>query len=277
MNTCFSCKNKTSTDRCTVPCIPGLAFCGRHVRSKRPRLWTVINRVDEKALLIQRMWKGYMVRHRLKLAGPGVLKRSLCHNEEELVLLEDAKSVHPFDYFSFEEGGKVWWFDVRSIIGCLNSSLVPSNPYTRQPLSMDVRTRLRTVYKYRLRNKLRTTHPGPVKPIPELLEFQWLRLSQILAENGFEDARPALFNRLNKTQLYILLSYISRDMRELASEHPKTSMRHRYARSLKREYDLFYEFTNPRLQFSIVMVNILHHSVDPYPVCFIIMSALFRL
>jgi hypothetical protein len=277
MNTCLACKNKTSTDRCHAPCISGLAFCGRHVRSKTPRLWTVINRVDEKVTRIQSMWRGFAVRTRLSLAGPGVLKRGVCHNQEELVMLDDKSSVHPFNYFSFEEGGKVWWFDIRSIIGCLNSALVPLNPYTRQPLSMDVRMRLRTIYKYRIRHRLQTTHPASVKPIPELLEFQWLRLSQILVENGFEDARPALFNKLNKSQLYILLSYISRDMRELATEHPKTSMRYRYARSLKRECDLFYSFSNPRLQFATVMVNILHHSVDTYPICFIIMSALFRL
>lgn len=277
MNTCLACKNKTSTDRCPTQSIPGLAFCGRHVRSKTPRLWSVVNRVDEKATLIQKVWKGYTIRHRLNLAGPGVLSRSKCHNQEELVSMEEVSKLHPFDYFAFEEDGKIWWFDIRSIIGCLNSSLVPQNPYTRQPLTMETRTRLREVYKYRIRNRLRTTHDTRAKPLDQLLEFQWLRLSQILVENGFEDARPALFNRLSKQQLYILLSYIKADMYALAKEHPKTSMRYRYARSLKNEHALFYGFTNPKLQFSTVMVNILHHAIEPYPICFIIMSALFRL
>ena len=277
MNTCLACKNKTSIERCPTQSIPGLAFCGRHVRSKTPRLWSIVNRVDEKATLIQKVWKGYTIRYRLQLAGPGVLARSTCHNQEELVSMEEAKHIHPFDYFAFKEDGKVWWFDVRSIIGCLNSSLVPQNPYTRQPLNMDTRKRLRELYKYRIRHKLQNTHPAPAKPVDQYLEFQWLRLSQILVENGFEDARPGLFNRLNKHQLYIVLAYIRSDMYALAKEHPKTSMRYKYARSLKREYELFYGFGDPKLQFATVMVNVLHHAIEPYPICFIIMSALFRL
>ena len=277
MNTCLACKNKNSIERCHSMCIPGLAFCGRHVRSKAPRLWSVVNKVDEKVRLIQRMWRGHFVRYRLSLAGPGVLSRSMCHNQEELVSMEEAKDLHPFCYFSFEEDGKVWWFDVRSIIGCLNSNLNPQNPYTRKPLSIDTRARLRNIYKYRIRHRLRTAHTGPVKTVEDALELQWLQLSQILVENGFEDARPALFRTLNRHQLYTLLAYIKSDMYALAKEHPKTSMRHRYAGSLSRQYDLFYTFTNPKLQFVTVMVNILHHTVEPYNMCFIIMSALFRL
>jgi hypothetical protein len=277
MNTCLSCKNKTSFDRCQALTIPGLGFCGRHARSKNPRIWSVVNQVDPKAIRIQKMWRGYDVRRRLSLAGPGVLKRSVCHNEDELVLLEDKTKVHPFDYFAFEEGGKVWWFDIRSIIGCLNAALVPLNPYTRQPLSIETRRRLRTLYMYRIRMKVATLHPSAPKTPEELLNIQWLRLSQILVENGFEDARPALFNRLGKSQMYILLSYIWRDMSELAKEHPTTSIRYRYARSLKRDYEMFYRYSHPQLQFATSLVRLLLHSVEPYPICFVIMSALFRL
>jgi hypothetical protein len=236
-----------------------------------------VNKVDEKVLLIQKMWRGYTLRHRLALAGPGVLSRSRCHNQEELVSMEGAKDVHPLRYFSFEEDGKVWWFDVRSIIGCLNSSLEPLNPYTRRPLSMETRQRLRALYKYRIRSRLRTTHTTQMKQVNEMTEFQWLRLSQILVENGFEDTRPAMFNRLNANQLYIVLSYIKNDVHALAKEHPKTSFRYQYARTLSRECSNFFRFSHPQLQFSSIMVNILHHSVEPYPICFIIMSALYRL
>jgi hypothetical protein len=236
-----------------------------------------VNKVDEKALLIQKMWRGHAIRHRLSMAGPGVLSRSKCHNQEELVSMEEAKDVHPLRYFSFEEDGKVWWFDVCSIIGCLNSSLEPLNPYTRRPLNMETRQRLRELYKYRIRNRLRTTHSGPLKAADEITEFQWLRLSQILVENGFEDTRPAMFNRLNPNQLYIVLSYIKTDMYALAKEHPQTSFRYQYARTLSQECNNFFSFARPHLRFASLMVNILHHSVEPYPFCFIIMSALYRL
>ena len=147
MNTCLACKNKTSTDRCNLTSIKGLAFCGIHARSKVPRIWSVVNDIDKHVTLISKVWRGYRIRRLLKLAGIGVLKRSLCHNDEELVLLEDRNSVSPLDYFSFQEGDKVWWFDIRSMIGCLNATFVPTNPYTRQPLTVDTRYRLRMLYK----------------------------------------------------------------------------------------------------------------------------------
>lgn len=277
MNKCLACKNKTSVERCQAATVPGLAYCGRHVRAKVPRVWSVVNKLDEKTVCIQKTWRGYAVRSRLALSGPGVLKRAVCHNDEELVLLEGKTDVHPFDYFAFEEGGKIWWFDIRSIIGCLNSALLPLNPYTRQPLDMDTRKRLRAMYMYRIRNHIATVHSAPPKSPEELLTLQWLRLSQILVENGFEDARPALFNRLTRTHLYILLAYISRDMTDLARTHPKTSVRHRYATSLNREYDTFYKHTTPHLRFATMLVRILNHTVEPYTFCFLIMSALFRL
>ena len=123
----FACKNKKSTDRCQSKSLIGLSFCGHHVKSKDVRIWHIVNKVDAKVTLISKLWRGYTIRRLLKLAGPGVLNRSRCHNEEELVLAEPKEKIHPLDYFAFEEDGKVWWFDIRSLISLFRSSLNPTN------------------------------------------------------------------------------------------------------------------------------------------------------
>ena len=277
MNQCIGCKNKDSYDRCPTASITGLAFCGRHVKSKSVRIWHVVNRVDDKVIKISKIWRGFAIRRLLKLAGPGVLKRSVCHNDEELVSFEHRDSIHPLDYFSFEEGGKIWCFDIRSIISCLNAALVPVNPYTRTPLTVETRRRIREIYRYRLQYRKPIYHSPPAnKSRQDLLDFNWMRICQILAENGFEDVHHNQFLAISRSQLYTLLVFIMRDMQALASEHPKSSKRYRYHAVLKREQDHFYNLQYPLLHFGNLFLMLLNDSVEAYNLCFILMSALYR-
>ena len=269
MNTCLACKNKTSTERCNSAPITGLAYCGTHARSKNPRIWSVVNDIDKRVIQISKVWRGYRIRRLLKLAGPGVLKRSVCHNEEELVLLEDRHSVHPLNYFAFEDGGMVWWFDVRSMIGCLNSALVPTNPYTRQPLGIDARFRLRMLYKYRVNNRLPTVYsPVPKRPLHDLIQCQWMRVCQILHENGFEDAHPNTFAGIPAAMsLYYFLMLMRAEMTDIARTHPKCSRYRRFASILRREMETFGLTGAPHLQIATALIIMLNDVGDAFPVC----------
>jgi hypothetical protein len=80
---CASCKNKKSNERCASKPLKGMVLCGKHAKSKNLRLWKNVNGLDDKARLIQKIWRGYSIRHWLKIAGPGVLNRAVCHNNEE--------------------------------------------------------------------------------------------------------------------------------------------------------------------------------------------------
>jgi hypothetical protein len=275
----MSCKSTTSNERCTSPRIKGLTLCGRHVKSKSTRLWHIVNNLDPKVTLISKAWRGYAVRIRLRRAGPGVLKRSICHNDEELVTMDSKNKYDPFDFFSFQEGDKVWWFDVCSIIACLNSSMTPLNPYTRQPLSLDTRHRLRTVYNHRIFNRLRTSHSPQKYLLEEVVDRNWLKICQVLQENGFEYADPRMFSRLSKSDLLIILGFLVVDMRILAEEHPKSSKRHRYYAILKRERDVSFATSHRtvQLQVSNLVMHIMNDMVEVYPFCFLVMSALYRL
>lgn len=277
MSLCVSCKNQTSIERCPNRSITGLAFCGKHVRSPHKRIWHIVNNLDEKASLIQKVWRGYTVRFRLKLAGPGVLTRSVCHNDEDIVTFESKEKQDPFEYFGFEEDGKVWWFDILSIIGCLNANLHPTNPYTRQALSQDTRRRLRMIYKYRIHNRLPLVHqPATKRNYDELIEHQWMKVVQIIHENGFEDIHPNHFMALGKTQLFILLNYLVNDMTALATEHPITSRRYRWLSAIKRERDMFNANPHARIQVPTLLTSLLNSMNEEYHMCFILMSALYR-
>jgi hypothetical protein len=282
MSRCLSCKNRGTNEQCPNKPLSGLTVCGIHARTKRPRLWTDVNGIKENALKIWRVWSGYIVRKQLKNAGDGVLKRTACHNTDELVSMDPIKDVHPFDYFGFEENGKVYGFDVRTMIDIMIRNRNPSNPYTRQPLSVDTRRRLRWLYQYRIRQKLECQYESSrLTGMDVILTSRWNQICQVLEENGFIDLTANTFLILNKTQLYIFLKFLQADLNGWVAEHiGKDSRRTKYLRWV--DYTLHKIAVTHTVQECMILATsllrgILYDCTDPYNVCFFIMSALYRL
>jgi hypothetical protein len=279
---CSSCKNATSIERCTNKPLKGLIVCGKHAKVRNPRLWKDVNKLDSKAVIIQKIWRAYSIRQWIRLAGPGVLNRSICHNEEELVTLDNKKSVSPLDYFAFEEKDKIYWFDVRSISENGISTVNPINPYTREPLSIETRQRLRKLCIKRHQRKLENIHDvSNRRTVGEIVDNTWIYVCQVIEENGFFGLSHIYFTSLNKTQLFIFSSILRQDLIAWAAEHTdRTSRRYRYVFWVKRLIDEHStEISSLRLTYLTgrVLVTMLNDCSDNYSICFIIMSALNRL
>jgi len=222
--------------------------------------------------LIQKVWRGWSVRNWILLAGPGVLRRSICHNAEELVSLNSKESVHPFSYFSFEEAGKVYWFDVRSLSEYTVQLEIPLNPYTRQPLQMEVRQRLRQLCTLRYRRKISNVHEIRKVSIEEGTMFCWRQLSQILEENGFDFVNPRVFETLNyNTLLHLILIDISALITSNLKQYKK------YFWSVRRLIGNYPFQILSGYRVSTLLLSILNDCVKKYEISFIIMSALYRM
>jgi hypothetical protein len=282
MVACACCKNKTSLEQCPSQAIKGLLFCGKHIKSKVKRLWADVNNGNKKAIIVQKIWRGYFIRHRLKLAGDGGLNRKDCHNTEELVTLDDKTKVHPLTYFSFREADKLWWFDIRSLYQILKQSSKPVNPYTRQPLTIETRRRIRDICRIRKKLGLENYHDPPrPEQFSNLVNEKWLTICQIIEENGFFDMNHLLFSSLNRSQLYVLINLIQMDMVAFATEHSIRSRRYQYLHWIRNCLSNFEKNRTNRLQcswaVSKVLLSILYDCSENYPICFIIVSALTRL
>ena len=285
MQACASCKNKNSNERCKNNALHGIIFCGKHSRSKNPRIWSIINNVDKNVILISKIWRGYIIRKLLRLAGPGVLKRQLCTNKEELNTLDPINSVDPFDYFGFEEKDKVYGFNMRSLFDNYYRNFIITNPYTRQPLTIETRRRLRELFGYRLRHKLpRFYDNNSLNNVTIVLNNSWFQLCQIIEENGFIDTgvHPNLFLGLNKSQLYILINFILTDLRSAWLNESKNinSLKFKFLFLLQNTKNKF-STSNSVEEYSFYvssgLLSVLYSCTDPYTVCFIIMAALYRL
>ena len=264
---CASCQNSTTNARCMTAAISGLQFCGRHAKVKTPRIWAEINNVEPKVILIQKIWRGFSIRNRILECGPGVLNRALCQNDEEIVTMESKHRQHPLDYFSFEEGGKVFWFDIESITRFVFDTSTPVNPYTRQPITLETRRRLRRKY-FRIRK-------GRVLDSSKI----WIQICQILEENGFEGINPMLFESLNRTQFSVFLNLLKSDLTAILAESPKHKGRIISLAAVKhviRKHTPFTGQTDGVRKVGVLLYNLLHVP-NPYPMCFAIMSSRTRL
>ena len=212
---CLACKNKLSLDRCERRALSKLPFCGVHMKSKHKKTWIANQPSLQKNIVkIQALCRGFLARLPIRLAGPGVLKRSICNNDEDLVTVEEKDKVHPHDYFAIEEDGKIWWFDQRSMLQWAHQELDIKNPYTRTLLSKQDMKRLRKLWNYRRTHNLPLYHAGQRRPMNDLerRDNWWLRIAQVLREHEFE-LHHQHFISLNFPQMMVFVNTLAEDMR----------------------------------------------------------------
>lgn len=274
MAACASVKKKGSTQQCTAKALAGHTLCGRHARSKTVTLWTDANK-DNSARMCkaQALVRGWLVRSRLALAGPGVLRRKDLANDEDLETCETSDRVHPYDYFAFEEAGKVWWFQVGTLWRWVIRKQTPSNPYTKVPLTTDTRKRLRAIWAYNRRHK----HPLPAESSDsmERMQHRWNVISQVLGDNGFGELHPNSFLNLTKRQYVSIFHMMDQDLEFTVPNRKLRSFAHRIALQA-----ITMSHTTPAapyiLQSSYLLMVLLATAKEPYTVCFTLLSAMYR-
>jgi hypothetical protein len=162
------------------------------------------------------------------------------------------------------------------------SSINPTNPYTRQQISIETRKRLREVTLLRENYKLENTHDTTKqKSRDEIIQDSWINVCQIIVENGFFEMSHLYFTSLNRTQLFIFINILKQDLVAWAAEHSNlASRRYRYIFWIKRllnEYNKGIDATRLSFLTARILIGILDDSLNNYPVCFMAMSALHRL
>lgn len=272
---CASVKKKGAVEQCTAKAIFGHTLCGRHARCKNVRLWADIHTKQIPSLVrLQAVVRGWLARTRLARGGPGALRRGNCANDEDIVTCEDKERVHPFDYFGFEQNGKVWWFEFPTLWKWAIRSHEPANPYTKMPIDHDTLKRLHATWSYHYRHRL----PVPDEPIVygERVASRWNVICQVFATYGFGSIDPRSFVRMSKMQYYTAFRMIHDDIRTVI---PDTNpMKLIYLRYCIRMRQIVYAVQTDHyiLQSTYVFMMLLLRSRDPYIMAFTMLSALYR-
>lgn len=211
---CIACKNKTSSDRCDHRKKLGYDFCGTHIKTNNIRLWSPYFQIPPSEQIgiskIQALWKGYFERKLNKLRGVGLLKRNICMNDSELVSGDEKEKFDPFYYFSFEESGIIYWFDIRSIFNWTFGKLSPTNPYTRNEIKLEDMKRLRTllnIFKRFYGIKIVSNRLSEIDFSEKSFNLS-LDLVRRFRESGFDKFGAGWFIELSSSNRRILIKYI---------------------------------------------------------------------
>jgi len=272
MPVCASVRKKGSLEQCRSKALVGHTLCGIHAKCKVPRLWVDAHQDKVAPLIRIQAWgRGWCIRRRLALAGPGVLHRVGLSNDDDLETCETSDRQYPLDYFAFEENGKIWWFDFATLWKWAQRSTEPSNPYTKVPLSAETRTRLRQMWSYRRRHR----EPIPADPFQfsERLTMRWTIISQAIADCGFGTLPVDPFLNLTMHQY-------TRVFRLLRDDVEATLPGNRFASHLIHRCLMTAGTIAPAnfiLQGSYALMAMLCHTETPFPLAFCILSALHRL
>jgi hypothetical protein len=118
----------------------------------------------------------------------------LVTNDEDLVTCESKETIRPFDYFGFEENGKVWCFSFPSLWKWAVRSHQPVNPYTKVPLDIETRKRMHEYWAYRHRHRLDVPEEPTV--LQERIRARWNVLCQMFDNYHFGDITNEFTERI---------------------------------------------------------------------------------
>jgi hypothetical protein len=177
-------------------------------------------------------------------------------------------------YFEFEENGKVWWFNFESIWRWSTQNYEPVNPYTKVPLSVSTKKRLRALWAWQQRHHI----PMPEEPTEytQRLRTRWNTVTQVFADNGFVDVDPGGFVHFTSNELRTMFVFLERDIHVvLPDSDPGKSIALRICHRGVR--------ASPRIPHSLyvlwsvhVIMRLLSIHKDPYNMTFMVLSALYR-
>jgi hypothetical protein len=253
------------------------------MRSKATEYWK-----QSTPIKIQALWRGYYVRYRLKLAGKGVLKRELCHNDEDMVSCEEKQKVHPFDYYAVEQDGKVWWFDQKTMIEWSYNNLDILNPFNRTPLQPSDVRRLRLLANIRKRGRTQMIHTVDEELSLEDVRYRrWLRVVQVFYEHGFRDSvHPNNFISLGYQQLKDFLNALVFDTRMWIYErndgvdpymlHSKRAKLHTWVKSLRHMMGTYLDDVHLSRDVAGVLLGCINDIQNPSEFVFFILTALLK-
>ena len=104
---------------------------------------------------IQRLMRGWIIRHMNKLRGPALNKRELCVNKTDACSLEPLEEIEPENFYSYiGDNDQIYGFNISSLIHLLNSSTKMYNPYNRYEFTNKQKSSIislhnLTIYYYR--------------------------------------------------------------------------------------------------------------------------------
>jgi len=122
-----------------------------HISGNKPALITRITELFTRiknSILIQKIFRGFIVRFSNKLRGPAMNDRNLCINQCDFYTLEPLTEIVFNNFFSYkDDNGFIYGFDIFSLINLMKKVTVLKNPYNREIIGLSVVRQIISLYK----------------------------------------------------------------------------------------------------------------------------------
>ena len=94
------------------------------------------------ALIIQKIFRGYLCRHYYKLRGPAFRAPMKCVNETDFITLERLDNIPKEQLITYQDkDGHFFGFDICSLYNlCVHKTAATINPYTREDFPQNLKT-----------------------------------------------------------------------------------------------------------------------------------------
>jgi len=102
---------------------------------------------EQYARKIQKLFRGNIVRHMLRLRGDAFYNRKLCVNDSDFVTLEPLNEIEDKDFFSYTDSKSfIYGFSLTSLIQCMSSQSKLTNPYNRENMNGKITNNIKSLY-----------------------------------------------------------------------------------------------------------------------------------
>jgi len=99
------------------------------------------------SIIIQRFFRGWIVRYFIRLKGPAFKDVSLCTNDSDFVTMEPLNEMNKNVFYSYKDSKNfIYGFDITSLIQMLQKKNKIENPYNREKFGPIITKEIKTVY-----------------------------------------------------------------------------------------------------------------------------------
>ena len=118
---------------------------------------------SKSANLMQRMFRGHMVRYSFRLRGPALSKRTQCVNDTDFVTMDPLSEIEYDDFYSYQdEKGFIYGFSIQSLMTLFKQKGKMMNPYNREKMEFKHMNEIFSLYKI---NQILFPKAAVVKPV----------------------------------------------------------------------------------------------------------------
>lgn len=122
-----------------------------HVSGSKPQLIERIHHFFvkcKKAVFLQKLFRGYIVKKTFKLRGQAFKNRKLCVNETDFYTLEPLEEIPYEEFYSYTDAKNfIYGFNIKSLIALYKQKGKIINPYNREKVEFKTMNEIFSLYK----------------------------------------------------------------------------------------------------------------------------------